>query len=69
MVARTPRTFLQRSAAWARAEVNVELLRCGYAARCTSTENTARPRSSATSILAATRYARSSSYAMSLPTR
>jgi hypothetical protein len=38
MVPRFLRTFLQRSAAWARAEVNDELLRCGYAARCTSAD-------------------------------
>ena len=38
MVPRFLRTFLQRSAAWALAEVNVELLRCGYAARCSSAD-------------------------------
>jgi len=31
-----PSNLLQRSAAWARAEVNVELLRCGHATRCPS---------------------------------
>jgi hypothetical protein len=38
MVPRFLRTFLQQSAAWALAEVNVELLRCGYAARCSSAD-------------------------------
>jgi hypothetical protein len=34
MVPHFLRTLLQRGAAWALAEVEVELLRCGYAARC-----------------------------------
>jgi hypothetical protein len=34
MVPHFLRTLLQRGAAWARAEVEVELLRCGYGARC-----------------------------------
>jgi hypothetical protein len=34
MVPHFLRTMLQRGAAWALAEVKVELLRCGYAARC-----------------------------------
>jgi hypothetical protein len=34
MVPHFLRTLLQRGAAWARSEVEVELLRCGYAARC-----------------------------------
>jgi hypothetical protein len=38
MVSRFLLTFLQPSAAWALAEVNIELLRCGYAARCSSAD-------------------------------
>lgn len=38
MVPHFLRTFLQRSAASERAEVNVELLRCGYSARCASAD-------------------------------
>jgi hypothetical protein len=38
MVPRFLRTFLQRSAARALAEVNIELLRCDYAARCSSAD-------------------------------
>jgi hypothetical protein len=34
MVPHFLRTLLQRGAPWALAEVEVELLRCGYAARC-----------------------------------
>jgi hypothetical protein len=34
MVPHFLRTLLRRGALWARAEVEVELLRCGYAARC-----------------------------------
>jgi hypothetical protein len=34
MVPRFLRTLLQRSASWALAECEVELLRCGYVARC-----------------------------------
>ena len=38
MVPRFLRTFLQRSAARALTKVNIELLRCGYAARCSSAD-------------------------------
>ena len=34
MVPHFLRTLLQRGAAWTVAQVEVELLRCGYAARC-----------------------------------
>jgi len=34
MVPHFLRTLLQRGAAWALAEVEVELVRCGYTARC-----------------------------------
>jgi hypothetical protein len=34
MVPHFLRTLLRRGALWARAEVEVELLRCGYPARC-----------------------------------
>jgi len=38
MVPRFLRTFLQRSAAWVLAESKVELLRCGYRARCSGAD-------------------------------
>jgi hypothetical protein len=38
MVPRSVRTFLQRSAAWALAESKIELLRCGYGARCSGSD-------------------------------
>jgi hypothetical protein len=64
------RTFLQQGAAWALAEVNVELLRCGYAALCSSADCGQR---SATTIVryldARVRYMRLSRYATRTPTR
>jgi len=37
MVPRFLRSFFEKSAAWARAEARLELLRCGYPARCSGT--------------------------------